>query len=134
MPETRKDRLYRLRWWTLVAIAVSVLTIVLDSTVMNIALPTIQAKLKATASELQWMVNAYTMVLAALMLTTGSLGDRFGRAKLLRIGMVIFGGGSLAAAMVTSPRSLILLRIVMGVGGAIILPSTLAIITNVFPR
>ncbi len=125
---------YRRRWWTLVVIAISVLIVVIDSTIVNIALPTLQRELNTTLSQLQWIINAYIMVFAALMLTMGALGDLIGRAKMLQAGIVVFAGASLAAAFASSGGQLILWRSIMGIGGAMILPATLAIITNVFPR
>lgn len=130
----RSTKEYRQRWWTLVVIAISVLIVVLDSTIVNIALPTLQRELNTTLSELQWIINAYIMVFGSLMLMTGSLGDRWGRARILQAGIIIFAGGSLAAAFASSGGQLILWRAIMGIGGAMILPATLAIITNVFPR
>ncbi|MBN1188375.1 MAG: MFS transporter [Dehalococcoidales bacterium] len=128
------ERQYRQRWWTLVVIAISVLIVVLDSTIVNIALPTFQRELGTTISELQWIINAYIMSFGALMLTMGSLGDRFGRARLLRIGIIVFALSSLAAAFSVTGWHLIIFRGVMGIGSAMILPATLAIITNVFPQ
>ncbi len=125
---------YRRRWLTLVVIALSVLIIVIDATIINVALPTLQRELNTTGSELQWIINAYIMVFGAFMLTTGALGDRLGRKYLLQAGIVIFGGASLGAAYADSGTQLIIWRIIMGIGGAMILPATLAIITNVFPR
>ncbi len=133
--EARKEtREYRMRWLTLVVIAISVLIVVLDSTIVNIALPTLQRELGTTIAELQWIITAYIMVFGALMLTTGSLADRWGRARLLQLGIIVFAGGSAAAAFADSAWQLIMWRAIMGVGGAMILPATLAIITNVFPR
>jgi len=134
MEALKNTREYRMRWLTLVVIAISVLIVVLDSTIVNIALPTLQRELNTTIAELQWIITAYIMVFGALMLTTGSLADRWGRARLLQLGIVVFAGGSLAAAFADSAWQLIMWRAVMGVGGAMILPATLAIITNVFPR
>jgi EmrB/QacA subfamily drug resistance transporter len=125
---------YQQRWWTLIVIALSVLFVVLTSTTINVALPTLQRVLGTTMAQLQWIVNAFILALGALMLTMGSLGDRIGRARMLRFGILVFAGGSLAAAFVGSGELLILCRAVMGIGGAMILPATLAIITNVFPR
>ena len=111
--------------------------IVLDNTILNVAIPTL-AKPKnvggigATASQLQWIVDSYTVVFAGLLLTAGSLGDRFGRYKMLVIGLSIFGGGSLLSALSDSPTTLIATRSLMGIGGACIMPSTLSILTNVF--
>jgi EmrB/QacA subfamily drug resistance transporter len=132
--ETRESRIYRRRWWTLVAISLSILVITLDATVMNVALPTIQRELNANNSELLWMVNAYMMIFGALMLTTGALADRLGRAKLLQAGVVVFGLSSVGAYLSGTATHLIIWRIFMGAGAAMILPATLAIITNIFPE
>jgi len=135
MKDSVKDaRVYQMRWWTLLVIAISVLIVVLDSTIVNIALPTLQRELNTTISELQWIINAYIMSFAALMLTMGALGDRIGRAKMLQVGIVLFAGASVGAAFADSGGQLIMWRAIMGIGGAMILPATLAIITNVFPR
>jgi EmrB/QacA subfamily drug resistance transporter len=128
------SKVYRQRWWTLAVIAISVLVVVLDSTIVNIALPTLQREMNTTQSELQWIINSYILVFGSLMLTTGSLGDRFGRKRLLQAGICIFAGASAAAAFASTGGWLILWRAVMGIGGAMILPSTLAIITSVFPE
>jgi len=125
---------YKRRWWTLLVIALSVLVVVLDSTIVNVALPTLQRELGATFSDLQWMINIYIMIFAALMLTTGALGDKIGRKKMLQAGILAFGVSSLFASMADTAGELILWRAIMGIGGAMILPATLAIITNVFPR
>jgi EmrB/QacA subfamily drug resistance transporter len=125
---------YRRRWWTLVAVAVSVLIVILDSTIVNIALPTLQRELGTTMSQLQWISNAYILTFGALMLTMGALGDKIGRARMLQMGIILFAGGSLAASFAHSGSQLIAWRAVMGIGGAMMLPATLAIITNVFPR
>ena len=129
-----ESRRYRLRWWTLAVLSVSLVIIGLDNTILNVALPTIQTQLAATSSQLQWMVDAYVLVFASLLLTMGALGDRFGRKHTLQIGLVIFGISSLFAANSNSSTQLIISRAVMGIGGALIMPSTLSIITDVFPR
>ena len=134
MAETREARIYRRRWWTLATIAVTILVVVLDATVMNVALPTIQRELSATNSQLLWMVNAYTLMFGALMLTTGALGDRFGRAKILQAGVAVFGLSSIGAYLAGSATTLIIWRIFMGTGAAMIIPATLAIVTNIFPE
>src|SRR5688572_12050950 len=126
-------RAYDRRWWTLVVLSVSLLVISLDNTILNVALPTIERELDASASDLQWIVDSYTLVFAGLLLTLGSLGDRFGRRLGLAAGLVVFGVGSLASALATSADMLIASRALMGVGGALIMPSTLSILTNVFP-
>ncbi len=126
-------RVYARRWWTLGVLCLSLVLIGLDNTVLNVALPTIQRTFSATAAELQWTVDAYVLVFAGLLLTMGALGDRFGRARALQIGLVIFGVSSLAAPLATEMSHLIAVRVAMGVGGALIMPSTLSVIANVFP-
>jgi EmrB/QacA subfamily drug resistance transporter len=127
-------RVHARRWWTLAVLCLSLVLIGLDNTILNVALPTIQRTFNATAAELQWLVDAYVLVFAGLLLTMGALGDRFGRARALQVGLVIFGGSSLLAPLVADIGQLIAIRIAMGVGGALIMPSTLSIIANVFPR
>ena len=127
------DIVYRRRWYTLGVLALSLVLIGLDNTVLNVALPTIQQTFHATASELQWMVDAYVLVFAGLLLTMGALGDRFGRAKALQLGLVIFAASSALAPFATGIEQLIGIRVAMGVGGALIMPSTLSIIAAVFP-
>lgn len=122
------------RWWILLVIAFGVLVIVLDTSVVNIALPAMQRALGATMSELQWIANAYMLTFAAFMLTMGTLGDRIGRSTVFLAGIALFGVGSLAAYFAQGFGGLILLRALMGVGGAMILPTSLAIITDVFPE
>jgi EmrB/QacA subfamily drug resistance transporter len=126
-------RVYARRWWTLGVLCLSLVLIGLDNTILNVALPTIQRTFHATASDLQWLVDAYVLVFAGLLLTMGALGDRFGRARALQVGLVIFGGASALAPLATDIGQLIAIRVGMGVGGALIMPSTLSIIANVFP-
>ena len=130
---TSQDRIYARRWWTLGVLCLSLVLIGLDATVLNVALPTIQRTFDASASDLQWMVDAYVLVFAGLLLTMGALGDRFGRARALQIGLIVFTISSLGATFATEVSHLIVARIAMGVGGALIMPSTLSIIANVFP-
>jgi EmrB/QacA subfamily drug resistance transporter len=127
-------RVHARRWWTLAVLSLSLVIIGLDNTVLNVALPTLQRTFQASASELQWMVDAYVLVFAGLLLTMGALGDRFGRARALQIGLVIFAASSVAATFSTQAAHLIAARVAMGIGGALIMPSTLSIIANVFPR
>jgi EmrB/QacA subfamily drug resistance transporter len=133
LPFDRTTRSYRLRWWVLAVLCLSLLVIIVDNSILNVALPHLQTDLDATFSQLQWMVDSYTLVFACLLLTAGSLGDRFGRKGALQLGMVVFGAGSLLSAFATSPSQLIATRAIMGIGGAFIMPSTLSLITNVFP-
>jgi EmrB/QacA subfamily drug resistance transporter len=121
------------RWWTLGVLCLSLIVISLDNTILNTALPTMQRELHASASQLQWIVDAYMLVFAGLLLTAGSLGDRFGRRGALEIGLGIFGLGSLLSALAPNAGTLIASRALMGVGGALIMPTTLSILTNVFP-
>ena len=128
-----EEKAHERRWWILAVLCFSLLVIVLDNSILNVAIPTIIRDLGATNRQLQWMVDSYTLVFAGLLLTAGALGDRFGRRPALQVGFVIFGLGSLISAFATSANQLILTRGVMGIGGALIMPATLSIITNVFP-
>ena len=121
------------RWAILGVLVVSLLIVVLDNTVLNIALPTIQHDLDATQGELVWAVDSYILAFASLLFTWGVLGDRIGRKKVLLIGLSVFGVASAICAFSDSAGMLIGFRAVMGVGGAAVLPTTLAIITVVFP-
>src|SRR5512142_1448686 len=125
---------HRRRWWILAVLIISLFTVNLDNTVLNIALPTLARELKADTSELQWMVDAYVLLFAGLLLVAGALGDRFGRRRVLLAGLVIFGAGSLASAFAPSANALILLRAGMGIGGALIVPSTLAVTSSIFSQ
>ena len=120
------------RWWTLAVMCLSLMVIGVDNTILNVALPTLVRDLDATTSQLQWIVDSYTLVFAGLLLTAGSLGDRFGRRRGLSIGLVVFGAGSVASAVAGSADHLIVTRALMGIGGALIMPATLSIISNVF--
>jgi EmrB/QacA subfamily drug resistance transporter len=129
-----EDRIYARRWWTLGVLALSLVLIGLDNTVLNVALPTLQRHFTATAAELQWMVDAYTLAFAGLLLVMGTLGDRFGRARALQAGLLLFGASSAAATFSANATQLIVARAAMGAGGALIMPSTLSVIANIFPR
>jgi EmrB/QacA subfamily drug resistance transporter len=119
-------------WLAVVVLSVSLLMIGLDNTILNVTLPTLQRTLAATASQLQWIVDAYLLVFAGLLLAAGNLGDRVGRRRALRAGLLVFGLGSAVAAMSGTAGQLIASRALMGLGGALIMPSTLSIITNMF--
>jgi EmrB/QacA subfamily drug resistance transporter len=129
MPEA----LYPRRWWALLVLCLSLLVIGLDNTILSVALPTLVRDLHASTSQLQWMVDAYALVFAGMLLTAGALGDRFGRRRVLGAGMLIFGVGSGLSAFAGSAGALIAWRALMGLGAALIMPSTLSIVTNVFP-
>src|SRR5690349_9076850 len=126
----------RRRWIILGVLILSLMAIVLDNTVLNIALKTISephpAGLGASQSELEWAINAYTLAFAGLLFTFGVIGDRLGRRRMLMIGMIMFGLASFASSYARSPDQLILARALMGLGGAMVMPQTLSIITNVF--
>jgi MFS family permease len=124
---------YARRWQALIVLAISLLVVSVGNTILNVALPTIQEQLDASASELQWIVDGYLLLFAGLLLAAGSLGDRFGRRRALVVGLVTFGAGSVLAALSTSATELIASRALMGVGAAGIMPTTLSIVTNVFP-
>jgi EmrB/QacA subfamily drug resistance transporter len=131
------ERAHERRWWILGVLCLSLLIIVVDNSILNVALPTLarpasEGGLDATNSQLQWIVDSYVLVFAGLLLTAGSLGDRFGRRGGLQVGLVVFGIGSLLAATASSPGQLIATRALMGVGGAFIMPATLSLITSIF--
>jgi EmrB/QacA subfamily drug resistance transporter len=116
----------------LVVLCVSLLIVSLDTTILNVALPTIVRAMDASSSSLQWIVDAYSIVVAGLLLVVGSLGDRFGRKWILLLGLSIFAVGSAVSAFSGSPDRLIAARGFMGIGAACIMPATLSILTNVF--
>jgi EmrB/QacA subfamily drug resistance transporter len=122
-----------MRWKTLGVLSLSLLIIGLDNTILNVALPTLQADFEASASTLQWMVDSYLLVFAGLLLVFGTLGDRFGRKLALQAGIAIFGLASLGALIADTAGQVIAIRALMGVGAALIMPATLSIIANVFP-
>src|SRR6266498_1979489 len=132
--EAMRDDTYRRRWWILVVLSVSLLIIGIDDTIINIAIPTLQRELGASASALQWIVDAYIVVFAGLLLTMGALGDHFGRKRFLQLGLLVFAASSVYGAYAASTSQLIVARALMGVGGALIMPSTLSILIDVFPR
>lgn len=126
--KTAHDR----RWIGLAVLCLSLLVVGLDNTILNVALPRLSDDLGATTSQLQWIIDGYTLVFAGLLLTTGSLGDRYGRRSSLSIGLGVFVAGSIASAFATSAAMLIATRSLMGVGGALIMPATLSLLTNLF--
>jgi EmrB/QacA subfamily drug resistance transporter len=125
-PETRK-------WWTLAAVSFGLFMIMLDNTVVNVALPTIQKSLGISVSELEWVVNAYALTFGVLLLTGGKLADLLGRRNIFIVGLVIFTGASLWCGLAGGATSLIAARTVQGVGAAFMNPATLSIITATFP-
>ena len=121
------------RPWVVVAfLSLAVLITAIDDGVLNLALPAISNEFQASTGELQWEINAYLLSFATLLLTMGALGDRFGRKRMLSVGLTLFALSSLAAALSTSMGMLIACRALMGVGAAIVLPQTLSIIRATF--
>jgi EmrB/QacA subfamily drug resistance transporter len=120
------------RWWALAALVVSGLVVGLDSTVLITALPTLSSKLGATTSDLQWIAAAYTLTLGGLLLPAGVLGDRYGRKRMLLVGLVLFGISSVIASQATTAVELIAMRAVMGIGAAFIVPLSLSILPSMF--
>ncbi len=120
------------RWWALAALVVSGLVVGLDSTVLITALPTLSSKLGATTSDLQWIAAAYTLTLGGLLLPAGVLGDRYGRKRMLLVGLLLFGISSVIASQATTAVELIAMRAVMGIGAAFIVPLSLSILPSMF--
>jgi DHA2 family multidrug resistance protein-like MFS transporter len=120
------------RWWALGAMSISLIVIGLDLTVLNVALPTLATDLKASTSQLQWFANAYTLVLASLLLPAGLLGDRFGPKRLMLGALVVFGLASAACAFATTPGQLIAARAALGVGSAFLIPLSMSLLNLLF--
>jgi len=139
VPATRiPEAVHRRRWAILGVLMLSLLIVVLDNSILNVAIKTISTPaptgLGATQSELEWAINAYTLVFAGLLFSAGLLGDRLGRKKVLLGGLFVFGVGSALAASSGTPVELISFRAVMGLGAAFVMPATLAVLMNVFER
>ncbi|MFD0361912.1 MFS transporter [Nocardia sp. GCM10030253] len=120
------------RWLILVVLCLSTLVLVIDNMVLNVAIPQIATDLGAGAQDIQWIIDSYILVFAGLLLTSGSLSDKFGRRLVMILGLLLFGAASVLAAFATTPELLIAGRVVMGIGGALIMPSTLSILITVF--
>lgn len=127
------EAIHARRWRILAVLNLSLVIVVAANSSLNVALPTMVRDLDATSAELQWIVDAYALVFAGLLLPMGALGDRFGRKGVLQGGLATFALGALVATLATEPWQLIATRAVMGAGAAAIMPATLSIITNVFP-
>ena len=121
------------KWWTLGAVTFALFMIMLDNTVVNVALPSIQRDLGIGLSELEWTVNAYVLTFAVLLLTGGRLADLVGRRRIFLIGLAVFAGSSLACGLAQSGEVLIAARAIQGIGAAFMLPATLSIISATFP-
>src|ERR687891_1883201 len=120
------------KWWTLIAVSVATFMLLLDITVVNVALPSIRKDLGASFTDLQWVIDAYALTLAALVLTAGSLADRFGRRRLFSAGLGIFSAASLLCALAPDPTFLNVARAVQGIGGAVMFAVSLALIAQEF--
>ncbi|MGE5635414.1 MAG: MFS transporter [Nocardioidaceae bacterium] len=121
------------RWWTLGAMSFALFMVMLDNTVVNVALPSIQTDLGASLSSLEWTVNAYTLTFAVLLVTGGRLGDIFGRRRMFLVGVVVFALSSAAIGLAPTQAWLVAGRAVQGAGAAFMMPGTLSIISNAFP-
>jgi EmrB/QacA subfamily drug resistance transporter len=127
------ELIYRRRWWTLVVLCLSLLIVFVGNSSLNVAIPTLSRELSATESQLQWMIAIYSLVFAGLLFTTGALGDRFGRKGALQTGLAIFLLACVGATLSDHMWQIIAARAAMGLGAALIMPSTLSILVNVFP-
>src|SRR3954464_8887283 len=121
------------RWWTLAAMCFALFMIMLDNTVVNVALPSIQRDLGASLSSLEWTVNAYTLSFAVLLVTGGRLGDIFGRRRMFLFGVATFAASSALIGLAPDQTWLVAGRAIQGIGAAFMLPGTLSIISNTFP-
>ncbi|MER6615494.1 DHA2 family efflux MFS transporter permease subunit [Streptomyces xantholiticus] len=128
-----RSTVHRRRWQILAVLCLSLVLIGLDNLILNLALPKIQTSLGSTSTELQWIVDSYTLAFGGLLLLCGTLADRFGRKRLLLVGLLLFMGFSVGAAFADGSTTLVVLRAAMGVGAAMIMPATLSIIKDVFP-
>ncbi|MEJ7585579.1 MAG: MFS transporter, partial [Acidimicrobiales bacterium] len=127
------DRSYDRRWWTLGVLVLSLVIVMTANTSLNIAIPSLVRDTGASSTSLQWIVDAYALVFAGVVLTAGALGDRFGRKGALLVGLGVFGSMSLLATLADDPGPLIAIRAVQGLGAALIMPGTLSILAAVFP-
>jgi EmrB/QacA subfamily drug resistance transporter len=134
LPAPPEQTLDPRRWLVLAVMSLGTLIVFLDLTVVNTALPSISVDLGATTSQLQWVVDSYVLVLAGLLIFAGSIGDRFGRRRGMAAGLVIFLAGSVVGALAGSIPTLVAGRAIQGLGAAFVLPATLSIVTNAFPR
>ncbi|MFP5317598.1 MAG: DHA2 family efflux MFS transporter permease subunit [Acidimicrobiia bacterium] len=125
--------IHRRRWFLLGIMCLSLVMVVMSVAGLNVALPSMQRELDASASALQWIVDVYALVFAALLLPAGALGDRFGRKKALLIGLVVFAAGSVVGGLATESSMVIVGRVINGVGAAFVMPATLSLLTTIFP-
>ena len=131
-PLSEREDVFARRWWILAVLCMSLMTVIVANTSLNVALPTLSRSLGATTSQLQWIVDGYSLVFAGMLLSAGAMGDRFGRKGALQLGLLIFLGGTILAAFTPHAWATITARAVMGFGAAFVMPATLSILTNVF--
>jgi len=132
-PLHEDPRIHARRWFLLAMMCLSLVVVVMSVSGLVTAIPTMQEELHASASEIQWILDAYAIVFAGALLTAGALGDRFGRKRALLSGLVVFAGGALVAGLASTAGQVIAGRAVMGIGAAFVMPATLSIITTIFP-
>src|SRR5437667_11687661 len=120
-------------WLVLLVLTTGFFMIMLDTTIVNVAIPAMSTGLNTTLDEIRWVLNAYILVYAVLLITAGRLGDMFGAKRLFLIGLAVFTLASIGCSLAQSPGQLIFARVIQGVGGAILTPQTLSILTNIFP-
>jgi EmrB/QacA subfamily drug resistance transporter len=133
VPLHERPEIHARRWFLLGVLCLSLVLVVMAVSGLNVALPSLQRSLDASATDLQWIVDSYAIVFAGLLLTAGAIGDRFGRKKALVGGLAVFGAGALVGTFAGSPSEVIAARLVMGVGAAFIMPATLSLLSAVFP-
>src|SRR5438128_2886454 len=126
-------RIHGRRWFLLATMCLSLVLVVMSVSGLVTAIPRMQEELNASASQIQWILDAYAIVFAGSLLTAGALGDRFGRKRALLTGLTVFGLGSVVAGLASGAAQVIAGRAVMGVGAALVMPATLSIITTIFP-
>ena len=132
-PLHEDPRIHGRRWFLLAMMCLSLVLVVMSVSGLVTAIPTMQEELHASASEIQWILDAYAIVFAGALLSAGALGDRFGRKRALLFGLVVFGFGALVAGLASGAGQVIAGRAVMGIGAAFVMPATLSIITTIFP-
>ena len=133
IPLHERPEIYHRRWFLLGVLCLSLVMVVMAVSGLNVALPSMQRSLDATATDLQWIVDSYAIVFAGLLLTAGAIGDRFGRKEALLCGLAVFALGSLIGAFADTSEAVIAARAVSGIGAAFVMPATLSLLTAVFP-
>src|SRR3954463_13585800 len=133
IPLHERPEIYNRRWFLLGVLCLSLVMVVMAVSGLNVALPSMQRSLGAKATDLQWIVDAYSLVFAGLLLTAGAIGDRYGRRRALVAGLIVFAGGAAVGGFAKSAHVVIAGRSIMGIGAAFVMPATLSLVTNIFP-